>query len=227
MEIVGIIGLLIGIFGCIPVLLDYDLYIEKLKYCLSKDDLECEALQVTFDIISQEETRVYQTGKYRIKKNGAKLILEHCSLFGENKELRTRIDNVLLKNKFVPIDDKTKRLTYDIIDKSIGETIIVEDEMVFTVSKNDIRNYDGNFMTISPYKHKYLFMNMIFPKNYIPNSLTFTESTDKNSKKKIKMKHNTINYLACYANNRKQIQWTVKYPKFNHTYGINWYWKPL
>lgn len=226
MEILSITIGVIGLFGIIPVIIEFDKYFEIVRNSLSKDDLIADSIQITFDIISPKETRVYNTSKYKVKRNDAKLSLIHCSEYGDNQKIATRIDNRLLKNEFIVIDEESKKMTYNVSDKGIGETFIVEDEFIFTLNDSEFRNCDGNYVTILPYKCKYLNLHIIFPENFIPSGLVFKESIEKNGITKVKTKHEILKYLACFSQNRKQIQWCVRYPKFKHSYKISWYWNP-
>ncbi len=107
--IIGIIGL----FGLLPMFIEFDKYLTMLKYCLSKQDLVYESLEITFDIESKERINVYETGKLLIKRDHPTLELGHFNSVGNVLHKVTRIDNLPINNKFLKKGPMTDIMRYE------------------------------------------------------------------------------------------------------------------
>ncbi len=222
MEIIALIIGIFGLLGLIPIFIEFDKYLTMLKFCFSKQDLVYESLEITFVIESKERIDVYETGKLLIKKNHPILELSHFNSVGKISHKITRIDNLPISNKYLKKDPMTDIMRYE-SNKKVGEKIIYEDEFTCTLDPNKLNfNDDGCQTELTPYKCKYLYLNVIFPTDFIPSNLNFYEKYNSKTKKCSK----ETKHYACYANNRKQIHWSIKYPKYKHIYSINWRWTP-
>jgi len=222
METTALIVGILGLLGLIPTFIEFDKYLTMLKYCFSKQDLVYESLEITFDIESKEKMDVYETGKLLIKKSQPILELGHYNFVGTISHRVTRIDNLPINNKYLKKDPMTYIMRYE-SNKKVGENIIYEDEFTCMLDPNKMdSNKDGCQTELTPYKCRYLYINVIFPTDFIPSNLNFYETYKSKTKKCSK----EIKHYACYANNRKQIHWSIKYPKYKHIYSINWKWIP-
>lgn len=175
------IGIFFGLLGSIPIIIDYELYINKIKILLTKDDLIFENLHITFDIISKERIDIYQTCKIKVKKENAKLKIGHYNHYGPNENSVLKIDNRPIENEYVRKDDIIDVLTYTIYNKSRGENLIFEDSFtaILDEKKNKI-NDDSCGTELEYHKCKSLVLHVIYPKNFIPCELLYLESIKKN-----------------------------------------------
>ncbi len=224
---IEIIGIIIGILGLTPILMDYEKYIEQGRILFSKDDLKYESFHITFDIESKEKIQVYQTGKIKVMKNNAKLILGHCNEFGTCENQIIKIDNLPIQNKYIKKDNNLNLMEYKIYNKSIGDKLVFEDKFTLTLDKTlDKINDDGLGTKLEFYKCQKLVLHIIYPKDFIPADLNFTESIINHGNQKINTLNHSVKQLACFKDNRKQMFWSIDYPKFKHHYNINWKWEP-
>lgn len=220
------IGLFLGLLGAIPILIDYELYLNRIKIGLAKDDLIFESLHITFDIVSLEEMHIHSTCKIKIKRDNAKLILGHTTDFGKNSDRITKIDNVPIQNEFVTKDDVHELMTYTAFDKSVGEKLIFEDSFKNILQRKQRKsNDDGCGTLLEFHKCRKLTLQVIFPENVAPSDLIYTESFVKSGEEKVKIKSNDNKHLVNFNLIRKQVLWTVDYPSFKKKYNVNWTWR--
>ena len=225
--IIGIIGLTIGIIGAIPIFLKFRTYWEMVKHSFSNDDLIFETWDITFDVKSKEEIRIYQTAKIKLKKNRPTLKLIHHNAFGEMKRIRTKIDNVEIKNSFRK-DGEQEIMEYVETSKKAGESIILEDEFICSLDSSELDfNADSCNTSFLPYKCKYLKLQVIFPRNFTPSDVGFKELSKVKGELIEKMHTSKTRHLCSVGNNRKQIEWMVDYPRVHHEYAITWLWNAL
>jgi hypothetical protein len=222
------IGIFFGVLGAIPIIIDYELYLNKIKIIIASDDLIFENLHITFDIISKEKIDIYQTCKIKVKKENAKLKLGHYNHYGPNENSVLKIDNRPIENEYVKKDDIVDVMTYTIYNKSRGENLIFEDSFTATLDEKEMElNDDGCGTKLEYHKCKNLVLHIIYPRDFIPCDLLYTESIVKNDIEKVKIKSNKTKHLAAFKDERKQILWTINYPKYKHKYSINWKWHPV
>lgn len=227
-SLFGILGILIGMVGIIPIIIERDKYAAILKNSISTEDFQYTFLKVTFDIQSKEKVRVYKTGKLKLKRNNPTLILGRVSDYGQSHNISTKVDNIPIDNSFKKNGENIDLMKKNIFDKKIGETIVIENISEFLLdSESEEVNEDGFFEIIKPFSCRHLLISVIFPPDYIPNRLMFAESNmEKGVGKKVKYHDDDSCQLVCFSDNRKETHWSIKYPKKNYKYGIYWQWKP-
>jgi len=121
----ALLGLVLGLIGLLPIVLDYQRYREQLGLFLDKGALKLDYLNITYDVKSISVVRVLYTGKYYVLRDSPELEMPFRNIFGETNNIKARIGNHPLSIELVRDGEEVKGLCR-MSDKNKGDTFVLD-----------------------------------------------------------------------------------------------------
>ena len=173
--ILSLIGIGLSALGLAPVIADSGKYYRLLKLFFSKQDFLIEDVRVTFKIENISKIKVFLTTKYRILRHHSILVLPYTNLFGDVENIIFKLDNRLIQPHISERGDNIV-CSYPISDKDIGDAFILDATCVLTGSPSQVDgNEDALSYWVDVYRCRYLRLQVIFPLNFYPDNISFSE----------------------------------------------------
>jgi|SRR3990172_3031863 len=225
--ILSLIGVILAVFGLVPLFFEVDKYYRKLAIKWTKQPLLIEEARVTFDVKSISKVFVYYTGRYKILKPDPVLLIPFKNIYGNTDNFSFSINNRPITPEIIKVDEDA-RAKYKVTDLDVGESFILDSTCLFTADQEKIdRKNDALGFWFDNYRCRYLRLSIIFPTNFYPNNVRFTEGATRfGNPREMKESFGSMKLPALFGPKRRMVEWLIEYPKFQKGYKIYWSWDP-